>query len=308
MNFFQDKTFHYFLHSIAKRVFLCLLLIPTVSYSAESVLAIMSSPDKIYQNFYSTLEDKLEENISLRQVNHLGINKEMLNKHDIIISIGFNAAKTLSKYKPKSTVIHALIPDNESLSNSISCINRNCYKIYINQPIKRYISLFKILFPEKHNLVFVTTQKNNKQSRQLKTTAQKSNITYKEIHIERNSNITRTLIRKLNKNDVLLALPTPSIYNRNNAKSIILSTYHKSVPIIAYSKSFAKAGALTSLYSSINNVAETTAKLTNSIIINGQQTRKEHYPDGFSIEINSAVARSLNINIESENKLKSKIK
>lgn len=308
MNRYQINILLHFLLSSARLALLCLLFFPTISHSAENVLAITSSQKKIYQNFYSTLENNLEQNISLRQINYLDVDHEILNKHDIIISIGLNAAKTLSKHKPKSTIIHTLIPDNESLSTSIPCTNKNCYKVYINQPITRYAHLFKILFPEKHNLVFITTQKNSKKSRQIKAASQENNFTYKEVYIENNNNIARTLISKLNKNDVLLALSNPIIYNRNNAKSIILSTYHKDVPIIAYSKSFTKAGALTSLYSSINNIAETTAKLANTIIINGPQKNKEYYPDKFSIEINSAVARSLNINIESENKLKSKIK
>lgn len=308
MNNYHIKFPHHFILSFVRLAPLFLLFTPAVSHSMENVLAIFSSQDKIYHNFYSTLEDNFEQNISLKQINHLEINPEILNRYEIIISIGLKAAKTLSKYKPESTVIHTLIPDNESLSASISCNNENCYKIYINQPISRYVDLFKILFPEKHNLVFISAQRNSKKSRQLKTAAHEKNITYKEIYIEKNNNIARTLINKLNKNDVLLALSNPTIYNRNNAKNIILSTYHKDVPIIAYSKSFTKAGALTSLYSSINNIAETTAKLANTIIENGPQTHKEHYSDGFSIDINSAVARSLNINIESENKLKSEIK
>ena len=112
----------------------------------------------------------------------------------------------------------------------------------------------------------------------------------------------------LSNNDVLLALPDSKIYNARSAKSILLSTYHKNVPIIAYSKSFSKAGALASLYSSIDNITDKSIDLLNKIINHGQQNQKEYYPDNFSIEINSAVARSLNLNIESKEIIKSKIK
>ena len=120
--------------------------------------------------------------------------------------------------------------------------------------------------------------------------------------------IFATALGEDGEDDVLLALPNPDIYNANHAKSIILSTYHANVPIIAYSKSFAKAGALISLYSSIDNIAEKTASVVNNIITDGPLNKKEYYPDNFTIEINSAVARSLNINIDSEKMLKRKIK
>jgi ABC-type uncharacterized transport system substrate-binding protein len=144
--------------------------------------------------------------------------------------------------------------------------------------------------------------------RQIKLVSKKYNINNKAIHIKNDENIARTLINKLSKDDVLLALPNTNIYNKNSAKSIILSAYHKNVPIIAYSNAFAKAGALASLYSSINNIAYKTASVANNIIENGYDEQKEYYPDEFTIKINFAVARSLNIEIASENEIKRQIK
>ena len=291
----------------AKWGFFCLLLIPTFAFSEERVLAVMSNHGEIYQNFYSTLKDKLHKNITITQVSFSDINNEILSQHNFIVSIGFKAAKTVSKYNTKKTIIYSLIPDNESLRTSIPCEKTTCYKSYINQPVNRYTKLFKILFPKGKKLILATTKANTRNSRQVKIASKNIGIVYKEIRIQQ-QNITRIFINKLNNNDVLLALPNPDIYNANNAKSIILSTYHVNVPIIAYSKSFAKAGALISLYSSIDNIADKTASIVNKIIQDGPQKQKEYYPDDFTIEINSAVARSLNINIDSESVIKRKIK
>ena len=296
------------LPSIAKWIAYCLLLVPTFVYSEESVLAVMSGQGKIYQDFYSTLEIKLQDNIKIQKVNHTDINNETLNKHSLVISVGFKSAKIISKYESKPTVIYSLIPDTESLQTGIPCNNESCYKVYINQPISRYIQLFKILFPEKNQLAYATTQTDAKRSKKLKIASEKYNLTYKEIYINQDSNIARTLINNLDNNDALLALPNPLIYNANSAKSIILSAYHKSIPIIAYSKAFTKAGALASLYSSIDNIAEKTAIVAKKIINYGHRAQKEYYPDDFVIETNSAVARSLNINIRSKHLIKRKIK
>lgn len=304
---YYTKSSPNFFPLIAKWGFFCVLLMPTLAYSQERVLVVMSNHGKIYQDFYSRLEDKLYKNITITQVNFSDINNEILGYHNFIVSIGYKAAKTVSKHKTEKTVIYSLIPDNESLQISIPCKKTTCYKAYINQPINRYTKLFKILFPKGKSLVLATTKANTRKSQQVKTASKNIGIDYKEIHIQQ-QNITRTFINKLNNNGVLLALPNPEIYNANNAKSIILSTYHANVPIIAYSKSFAKAGALVSLYSSINNIADKTASIVNKIIQDGPQKQKEYYPDNFTIEINSAVARSLNIDIDSESVIKRKIK
>jgi len=268
----------------------------------------MSDHGEIQQNFYSKLKNKLTKNTSVTQINSSDITKEIISQHNLIISIGYKSAKVMAKHKTKNNVIYTLIPDNGSLRLSIPCEKTACYKIYINQPVSRYVQLFKNLFPKGKTLVFATTKENSIKSQQVKTASKNNSLIFKDIRIHKNNNISRTLIKKLNNNDVLLALPNPDIYNANHAKSIILSTYHANVPIIAYSKSFAKAGALISLYSSIDNIAEKTANIVNAIITDGSLQQKEYYPDDFTIEINSAVARSLNINIDSENMLKRKIK
>lgn len=312
MNINHIKLLFTFLPTTAKWVSFCLLLVPTLSYSQDNILAVMSGDGKIYQTFYSTLKDKLENksqtNITLTQVSASEVNNKILNKYNLIISIGYKAATIVAKHNPKTTVIYSLIPDDGPLLASIPCKNKSCYKVFINQPVSRYIALFKIVFPYKNNLAFATTQANSHKSQQLKMAARLNGFIYNEIIIKQDSNIARTLTNKLNKNDILLALPDSAIYNSGNAKSIILSSYHKNVPIIAYSQSFAKAGALTSLFSSVDNIANKTANIANKIIQNGSQTEKEYYPDDFAIVINSAVAHSLNIDIDSEKTIKRKIK
>lgn len=308
MNNYYIKFFLNPLPAITRLGFFCLLLMPALSYSQERILVVMSSQGEIYQNFYSTLKDKIQKNITISQTSISAINNETLNHHDLIISIGYKSAKVISKYKIEIPVVYSLIPDNESLRSDIPCKKETCYKIYINQPVNRYIKLFKALFPNGKNLVFATTKEKSKISQQVKTSSENFHVIYKEFLIQQNQNIPRTFIRNLNNNDVLLALPNSKIYNANSAKNILLSTYHANVPIIAYSKSFAKAGALISLYSSIDNVAEKTASTANKIFNDAPLKQKEYYPDEFTIEINYAVARSLNINIEPESVIKRKIK
>ena len=224
MKSYHTKFLLNFLPLTAKWGLFCLLLIPTFAFSQERILAVMSSHGKIHQGFYSTLEDKLHENITITRVSFSDINNEILNQHNFIVSIGYKAAKAVSKYKTKTPIIYSLIPDNESLRTSIPCKKTTCYKAYMNQPINRYTKLFKALFPKEKNLVLATTKANTRNAQQVKTASKNIGIVYKEIRIQQ-QNITRIFINKLNNNDVLLALPNPDIYNANNAKSIILSTY-----------------------------------------------------------------------------------
>ena len=308
MNIHHLKYLLRFLPAIAKYLSVCILLIPSLSYSQENILVVMSGDQEIYQEFYSKLTDKLAKNNPISKINSSEINNEILNKYGLIITVGFQASIMVSKLKVQQTVIYSLIPDDGVSQASITCENKSCYKVFINQPISRYVSLFKVIFPKGKSLAFVVTKENKKTSLQLEEVLKTNVIAYKAINISQDSNITQILINTLSANDILLALPDVVIYNASTAKNIILSTYHKNVPIIAYSKSFAKAGALISLYSSIDNVANKTANVVTEIINNGPRSEKEYYPDDFTIETNSAVARSLNIEIDSEDIIKRNMK
>lgn len=308
MNGYHTKYSLNVLPLLAKWVLGCLLLTPAYAYSQESILAVMSGDNKIYKDFYSRFKSELHDNINIVKTTVSDVNNEVLNRHDFIITIGYRAAKKISEYKPKSTVIYSLIPDNEKIRSRLSCANKTCYYIYINQPVTRYTKLFKILFPQDRIMVLATTKANTKIAQQLQIASRNMGVTYKKLQIQQDSNIARTFTNELSKGDVLLALPNTAIYNANNAKSILLSTYHKNVPIIAYSKAFVKAGAIAGLYSSIENIADQTAKTANEIMKAGHQKQKEYYPDDFTIEINSTVAKSLNINIDSESVIKRKFK
>ena len=250
------------LRLIAKPALLCLLLNPLLAYSQERILAVMSNSGEIYQDFYSALAKNLDKELQISKIKYSELNSETLNNYEIVVSVGYKAAKVLSKYNSNAKIIYSLIPDDELLQKNLPCPVESCYKVYINQPVDRYLKLYKALFldgeDEGKNLVFATTGAYSKLLQRINVSAKKYAVRYKIIVIEKNENIPRSFINNLNNNDVLLALPNSAIYNANNAKSIILTTYHANVPIIAYSKSFAKAGSLISLYSSIENIAEYT--------------------------------------------------
>jgi len=282
------------------------LFVPVLAYSGESVLVVLSKDAKIYNDFYSALQKKL--NVDVVKISVADANNKLLKKHGYIITVGYSAAKKISEYKLHSTVVYSLVYNNQQTQYKFPCINTSCYYIYINQPVSRYVKLFKQLFPQDRVLVLATTKADTVIAQELKMASEKIGVDYKELIVKTDENITRTFLNKLSNRDVLLALPNASIYNANNAKSILLSTYHKDIPIIAYSKAFVKAGAIAGLYSGIEHVADQTARAVNTIMESGQQEQKEYYPDDSTIEFNSSVARSLNIDIDSINLIKRELK
>jgi len=109
--------------------------------------------------------------------------------------------------------------------------------------------------------------------------------------------------------DVFLSLPDPGIYNRHTISSILLTTYRYRVPLIGFSKSSVRAGALAAVYSSAQQIARQTATtiplwLTNT----GHYATKISYPEQFSVAINKQVARSLGIDMPDGSSITQRLK
>lgn len=292
-------------HHLLPWFIIFLFAISTEGYAQQKVLAVISHKTAIYDNFYDTLKSTSSNPTRIEKIYIDHLHEKDLNNYDAVISIGSAASEVLSRTPGINRLIYTLIPD--SLSEAISqrpCIAIMCQAVLIEQPLERYFRLFNLIFPGTRNLVIATTPASSTDISTLTSTAKKNGIKLKIINVPRNEVVARTLINKLSMNDVLLALPDPYIYNRDTAKSIILSSYHKNVPIIAYSQAFAKAGALISLYSSFEDIANQTVQLIEST----DNNQFRYNPAQFSIEVNSSVSDSLDIDMDNIELIKGAIR
>jgi putative ABC transport system substrate-binding protein len=104
---------------------------------------------------------------------------------------------------------------------------------------------------------------------------------------------------------VLLALPDSSIYNSKTVKNILLTSYRQRKPIIAFSNNFVNAGALASINSSTEQIADSASKLIEQFFDSDMTfERSTNYPDEFDISINRQVFWALDLIIPDINKIK----
>lgn len=108
--------------------------------------------------------------------------------------------------------------------------------------------------------------------------------------------------------DLMLAVPDAAVFNRSTAQSVLLTSYRYHDPIVGYSRSLTRAGALVSLYSTPAQIGRQAAE----IILKQFESTNTHlsepvYPRYFSVSINPQVARSLGFNLPSERELERRL-
>lgn len=289
-------------------LFTCLIVMNalfTVQASPEkpSVLLIADGNDDFRQTFASQLHTTLKQyNIDLRSINledNSILTSADLNPHDIIITLGSSAADKIYEKNINKPILSTLIP--QQTFNAITS-NRNSNKepwsaLLIDQPIKRQLLLIKHLFGQQQAIGTILGPYSAPMETEL--TQQSRNL--KQTLVIEKILGTEELIFSLNKlsnnSGVLLAIPDPVAFNRNTIRSILLTTYRQRIPVIGFSQSYVKAGAIASLYTDIPQIAEQTADLAQQFIATGKFNKKFYYPIEFNIVYNTMVANSLKLDL-----------
>lgn len=107
------------------------------------------------------------------------------------------------------------------------------------------------------------------------------------------------LLGRLGRSEALLALPDSAIYNPENVRSILLSTYRKKQAVIGFSADMVKVGALATTYSEVEDINAQVAEIAAAFVATGALPAPQ-FPRYFRTAINEGVASSLDIVISKE--------
>ncbi|HEU4372480.1 MAG TPA: hypothetical protein VFS02_03270 [Telluria sp.] len=105
------------------------------------------------------------------------------------------------------------------------------------------------------------------------------------------------VLNRIAPNEVLLAMPDSAVYNAENIRNILLSTYRHKQGVIGFSADMVKAGALASTYSDIEDINAQVAELAEAFVASGELAPPQ-FPRYFSTIVNEGVARSLDIDVD----------
>ena len=106
------------------------------------------------------------------------------------------------------------------------------------------------------------------------------------------------LLNRIAQTDVLLALPDNSVFNAENIRNILLSTYRHKQAVIGFSSDMVRAGALASTYSDIDDINEQVAETAARFVASGELDAPQ-FPRYFRTVVNEGVARSLDVTVDS---------
>ena len=280
------------------------------SYAKDfSILMLDQGSKNFSENIINNIQKNTQHHV---KINNTSISDDIsvndINAYDLIITLGNLSAKYILDKKPKKPLLSLLIT-----KRALKLLNAN-YKpkhlwssISLDQPIKRQLLLIKKLLGESKTVgtIFGVESKNIKNN--IIDSIESTKLKLAHETITNSDQLIPSIKTLIVKSDVILAVPDPVAFNRKTIRGILLLSFRKETPVIGFSKSYVKAGAIAAVYSSPKQISQQAAEEIESFIHTGILEPGNSEPKYFSIETNKNVAHTLNIKLKDNKTLTTEI-
>ncbi|MCK9467828.1 MAG: hypothetical protein M0Q49_00315 [Porticoccaceae bacterium] len=190
--------------------------------------------------------------------------------------------------------------------------------ILVDQPLERFIHLALLIKPDSRILATAFGDHSSRQRELFAALARQHKLSVADTLLHTRDNPITALTPLFSDADVFIAVPDRGLFNQSVARWALFLGYRHKVPVIGFSRAYAKAGALVSLQSDPFDIGRQGAawldrylawqkvQPTNQELFEpAKQSEQERLwrafpPRDFSVALNPSVARALGITVGSE--------
>lgn len=284
-------------------VMLCYVLPSPAIAQGTSVLVAVSDPSGIYTAFADALRQELAADaISVEIVNadEGGVPAARRGEYSLTIAAGSRAATEVLGQYGRTPVLLTMLP--RAAADRLVEARRGTGRvsaIYIDQPASRYIDLVRVALPGYERIGLLAGRDSRDTVNRLAAVAIGRQLRPQVEEITSEKDIFPALQRLFAEPGILLATADSTVFNAQTIPSILLSAFHQGIPVVGFSPAYVKAGAVVALYSTPAQIARQAAEIVRAIAA-GQSLPAAQYPRYFEVGVNTRVARSLDLRIDSE--------
>jgi len=293
-------------------VFICLASVSGQAVAAR-VAVVLSEDSTHYQEAYQVIRAHLEAaGHKASRTYAEGVTSAALNDAPLAVAVGVRAAESLAVLPNRPPVLALLVPRAWYVKNGRTRLTEggrySASAIYIDQPFERQAALIRLAFPEARRVGVLLSAEQEGLLGELDEALRSQQLSLVHARLVDGEHLIKPLESVLSEADLLLALPDPLAFNSNTAQSLFLTSYRYRDPVLGYSRSMTRAGALLSLHSSPAQIGRQAAEWVNYALVTVPvHLPAPSYPAYFSISINEQVARSLGFTLPSEAELEKRL-
>ena len=285
---------------------------PTNILSGEThnVFVIHSPDNSLHTDIIKNLSDDLtgkRADIIISKVAPETIIETVDPASDIIIGIGSAGMNNANKNYPEINKLF-ISTDPEKFSIDTETNKRDAV-LYMTQSYCRQLQFISLINDKWRVVSILNSAEKPIDKHKLQQCGNKYGIYIYTVTTSTHENITSDIKNAMNHSDLLLALPDKSIYNSRTVKNILLTSYRYRKPVIAFSQNFVGAGALASIHSNVEQIAQSASHLIEQYYKSNHKFKHSiNHPQLFDISINRQVFRALDLHLPDTDKLEQTLK
>lgn len=228
-----------------------------------------------------------------------------LGEHQLIVTLGTQAARSVAAQGQHPRVIHSLVP-RAAYDRIPGLREGRDSAVLLDQPVGRQIDLIRLALPGFSRLALLEGRESGELVGQLAEAARERRLTVAREVVSQDSALYPALQRVTAEPAVLLATPDGGVFNSYSIQNVLLTAYRQRSPVVGFSAAYVRAGAILGLYSTPAQVGRQTAELARAALA-GAPLPAPQSPRYFEVGSNPQVARSLGIALEDPEVLRARL-
>jgi putative ABC transport system substrate-binding protein len=168
--------------------------------------------------------------------------------------------------------------------------------VFLDQPFGRQMDLIRLALPDAQRVGVLWGAESESQQPVLQVAVNSRGMELKSDTVVAGG-LFSGLKDLLGNVDVLLAVADTQVYNGTTLPNILLATYRARIPVVAFSPSYVKAGALIALYSTPTQVGNQVGAMARATLL-GLPLAAPQLSQDYTISVNDYVARSLGLTLD----------
>jgi ABC-type uncharacterized transport system substrate-binding protein len=218
--------------------------------------------------------------------------KELTNAaNQLTIAVGADAMRAVATANGRIPLIATMVfrADVASLRTAEGGGVRLAGAVWLDVPVSQVVAGVRVVFPDTTRLAVVRSPSQAASSEGLAPSLPlPAGVTLKSVEVESAAELIASIRKLRGQVEFMICLPDSNLYNKTTVEPLILASLEHKLPLIGYSVSFVRAGALLGVYPDFSDIGRQTAALAERQLSNPSAAREE-YPRRTGIAVNERV-------------------
>ncbi|KGK40854.1 hypothetical protein LH51_19010 [Nitrincola sp. A-D6] len=279
---------------------------------SKTLTILLSDRHHVYQEFANAIHTEAFPEHQILTLGEFDNNKGPIP--ELILAIGARACEAaLRAIHQDSDIVYCTFLPSQTFQQMFaqyrSSATAQTVKVtatFMDQPLQRQIYLARLIAPGARSIGTVFGSNSVYQQQAFETLSLAAGFEAQHAFLDERQNPVQVLTPLIQRSDIFLSLPDSAGFNRNVTRWSLYITLRNRVPLIGFSASYAKAGAVVSMYTTTEQLAQQTSQVLNQLITT-DIIPEPAYPHEFTLKINQSAARTLRLELPDEELLSKRL-